>query len=1082
MFIFVLGQSIVTFDLFVDSLSVFNDSGACSSSYPCSTLDYAVKLSNQEIGSHVNYFSINLQHNAPGSTTYHWNSNWTTFSGDSDITSTYTITSTDTTDPDKVIIDINDHLLGSINSAIRTDSDYNSDITVSNVKFQMLNHSHIGSNYFWFSSNNKGYSRLILNNIILQNLSRSVEFVQISNSDFDDGTSSVVLNNSIITDSTFNGDFVGASYGGSFDMYDTVWYNVVCNNNLEYNLNGKMKSEWKNVLFDSTVLNTVAFYKYYPSEGDGINMDINGLTFKNHFQQNYFIRMFNLNNVISDDDEAVGGSSIVNVFVKNSHFSSSFCEYYYANTKTFSIDNFTAVDSYFGYQIFYIYSYAQSVLNTSALGDYDDSYYSDTFIANDLNIIDTKLDSKFIYPRNFYSVEISNANVYNSHGFNHSKRFGEIFSDSDDLAVGYHYIHDIKVWDILVDYCLICNYGAKYANISNIWADNVHSYIEGWVFLDLEYANSYNGMEVYTSNIYINGHLTDSNITNEFDYANYFYLEAVVYFSWNIPWDSDYPSSDPGLYNGFESQQELCDNYIAYHYDWALIDNGVWGPVMIFVVGSQHFGCNITLDSIYIANNTCMYGNWWYTWVSYSDGFEPPAGIVYHYNHDNGENENTIYFNDCEFHYNKNFTIAQCDVGLYCRIEFRNCIFNYNFIEMEYVDQEMNQTVWARRYNAIWMADQSHGSIKIYDSIFIGDYENQVGGINSSWMYNASANSSFECINCVFRQDYFTTSAPTVQPTEPTVFADLWISISLFGTFDDDLDDDENYITKVINDAITGVLDTYATTDDEVYQSIDVTMVSKNTDKLLFQLFIDNTSWSEDEMIDILSADDDDDEDNTSLQSAIETEDTSDLFASDISSIVIESGMMNADTTTTDSGDSHGPSTSDSNDDGSLEVILIIMGVAIGVLLIVVAVLGVCLWKNSKRNQFSGKTIKSMASTSADIQHITSVSPTSAVTLAAASTFPKTIEMNGAGGSGLPRRPAGSLGPALPNEPGGPGRESRDSNPVFLKDDPVKVNMPPRPKVMLPRKLPPHVERRDSESVDVDEGLWDSTGANGDYE
>ena len=43
-----------------------------------------------------------------------------------------------------------------------------------------------------------------------------------------------------------------------------------------------------------------------------------------------------------------------------------------------------------------------------------------------------------------------------------------------------------------------------------------------------------------------------------------------------------------GLYNGFES-----DSYIAYVH-------GVSSPVTMFDVNSQHFGCNITLDSIYI--------------------------------------------------------------------------------------------------------------------------------------------------------------------------------------------------------------------------------------------------------------------------------------------------------------------------------------------------------------------------------------------------------------------------------------------------------------------------------------------------
>ena len=44
----------------------------------------------------------------------------------------------------------------------------------------------------------------------------------------------------------------------------------------------------------------------------------------------------------------------------------------------------------------------------------------------------------------------------------------------------------------------------------------------------------------------------------------------------------DYPSSDSGLYNGFESEQELCDNYIAYLYDCSFIDSGLCRHVIIF--------------------------------------------------------------------------------------------------------------------------------------------------------------------------------------------------------------------------------------------------------------------------------------------------------------------------------------------------------------------------------------------------------------------------------------------------------------------------------------------------------------------
>ena len=142
-----------------------------------------------------------------------------------------------------------------------------------------------------------------------------------------------------------------------------------------------------------------------------------------------------------------------------------------------------------------------------------------------------------------------------------------------------------------------------------------------------------------------------------------------------------------------------------------------------------------------------------------------------------------IEFIDCIFRNNINTTIVSCDSGVdTCKILFFNCLFDnnsyvfenqtlYNVFEIVQSDMDIiGYNISSNDSSSTANTATITNEIIIFDSIFVGDYDSQVGGINASFIFDSSifSSSNITCIGCTFYNTLPPTFAPSNVPTSPT--------------------------------------------------------------------------------------------------------------------------------------------------------------------------------------------------------------------------------------------------------------------------------------------------------------------------
>ena len=468
----------------------------------------------------------------------------------------------------------------------------------------------------------------------------------------------------------------------------------------------------------------------------------------------------------------------------------------------------------------------------------------------DVKLIDSQAELGIGVQRAEY-FEVYNINIYSTDGLGFNNSYISGVYSMDIHHIGATFVENITFVDTILWESAYTQFGWTEAYVNGIICDNCHTE-NYWVFFEFYNMGLWHN---YVENIYLNGHYLDYDIASLDDSLNitrntnctggpsmFDCAQGIFYFYYDgdirkTVGEDTSPSRRELLYFYYYYEDYYKENYtmtncsdyyLDYYYNVILIDNAIYGPVVMIDIEIND--CDMIFDDWHIElttnliNNTAVrvwdsenidtqWGNangkdegyiyyMWYYYYYYTghdyDRFDyptsqadyVPAGIFFVYAY-NEENLGVVRILNSHFLNNDGFVIISCGKFSYCKIEMDNCVFENN----TYYDEQKNQTI----YNVVWIDRKAFGNVTIKNSRFIGDYINQKNGVEDSWIIHDNSKSIFDCINCTFTQTNPPTPAPTIptaqpttnpsnQPTEnPTQVTDIAIFVSITGDFSSSL-------------------------------------------------------------------------------------------------------------------------------------------------------------------------------------------------------------------------------------------------------------------------------------------------------
>ena len=570
----------------------------------------------------------------------------------------------------------------------------------------------------------------------------------------------------------------------------------------------------------------------------GGDYDIQNLFFKNVDNYGYFLQ--------------VQGSP--NCYTNYSTYERH-CRY---RVDDFVIDNFEAIDSGAAYGIILlraVYFEATNIRFSSTRGlDFEGSYTSGIWSMDFLHVGTTKVENLTM------TDTIITESVYSQYGWKEAYVDGIVCDNvhTDNFWV-YFEFYNIGKWknyvqniyfnghyedndmDSIMTYWNCTGYNCKY------WAQGIF-----YLYYDGDASEPSGGAErrrrSMLQRLRQHNELDDDNY-NDRDRDEFEDFDEDLNFDEEFHVDQDAASSETQrkllfwyemYYNSYDENYTMtnCSENMDVYRNVTLIDNAINGPLVMMDIDTND--CDMIFDNWYVQKTVNLLNSSWnsenanseggersgdytsynfgdyaygeeggeynyflrsYRWyyqyrVNYPDidsGYiPPPLFFVYQY-HD--KNLGVVRIENSRFENNDGFPIVSCGSYSYCNIVIKNCFFKDNVFEY-------GNTTY---YNAIWMDDNSFGNVKIYNSRFIGGYDEQSGDYTINWLYNPNTNSTFECNNCTIsppttaptempsaRPSVSPTMEPSEQPTEiPTpLLSDVAISVSIEGEISSDLDEE----------------------------------------------------------------------------------------------------------------------------------------------------------------------------------------------------------------------------------------------------------------------------------------------------
>ena len=287
----------------------------------------------------------------------------------------------------------------------------------------------------------------------------------------------------------------------------------------------------------------------------------------------------------------------------------------------------------------------------------------------------------------------------------------------------------------------------KQLYFSNIEMENIHFVHEqSWTFFNIDTAASNEILDVEFNNVFVNGNYSSktSDIDYDFNYESTYSVYRFMHLH---------------LHN---RNLSLSAQESKAYFDTITIKNMHVTEAVISFDTSESVKsqvpitfADLTIENIYHSSATY-----------FSDNI--PSAIILEESEipANDTNTTTIKFNNCDIRNNINFGIVSCLARSYCNITFSNCTFYNNTLDYN----------GALLYNVFAVAEGTFGEINIVDSIFVGNYDDQMETANSSFInYDVvmidndtfAEQSVINCVNCIFYNTLPPTIAPTNIPTTP---------------------------------------------------------------------------------------------------------------------------------------------------------------------------------------------------------------------------------------------------------------------------------------------------------------------------
>lgn len=551
-------------------------------------------------------------------------------------------------------------------------------------------------------------------------------------------------------------------------------------------------------------------------------------------------------------DDVYSDLIIRNVYFKNTPLNYGF-EFFWISTNTILFENITFEDRGTD-QYILIYLGATDCRYNYTTYECVSFYDSGSVIIHDMSLINADNYWGAVIFRAQY-LEIDNYQMYSTTGLGRNNSYVSGPFTMDWGHEGTTKVTNMNVYDSVIQWTVYSQFGWKESYVNGITCDNCHTDNE-WVFFEFYNAGEWhnNVSNIYIKGYYQENNMsniasaTGGNCTHGY-WCDYF-AQGIFYFYYDgeatesregdsidarrrtrrrgmdkhIDMDMAAKYEDEAL--DFEdelqnvlddtslSQQDArrkllffyeyydlyqrnytmnCDKYFDVYYNINVIDNAVFGPIVMIDIETND--CPMVFDNWKIEDNTNLIGKFWDTdgiedpWLSIFDSIEVdsdeidgggeysvfliyyqffyglklyypdveesyvPPGIFFSYQY-HSHNEGIVKITNAYFANNIDFALVTCSQYSYCKVLMIDCVFENNVISYN----------GSSLLNTIFMEDDSYGNITIIDSQFIGDYASQDGGVDESWLYDPDKNSYFECRRC----RYIDTAAPTLSPTEPT--------------------------------------------------------------------------------------------------------------------------------------------------------------------------------------------------------------------------------------------------------------------------------------------------------------------------